>query len=54
MIRRIIGGVLLGAFASAVIYEILERRNPEFIQKVKDWFAEEADEFTEPEETETN
>ena len=50
MIRRIIGGVVLGAIASAVIYEILERSNPELLEKVKDWFSEEADDFIEPEE----
>ena len=49
MIGRIIGGVLLGAFAVAVVYEIIEKENPELIQKVKYWFSEE-DEVFEPEE----
>ena len=49
MIGRIIGGVLLGAFAAAVIYEIVDRTNPELIQKVKNWFETE-DDFFESEE----
>jgi len=49
MIGRVIGGVLLGALAVAVVYEILDRENPELIEKVKSWFSTE-DEFDEPED----
>jgi len=49
MIGRIIGGVLLGAIIGALVYEIIERENPELIQKAKDWFSKE-DDFIEPEE----
>ncbi len=49
MIGRIIGGVLLGAFIGTLVYEIVERENPELIQKIKDWFEKE-DDFGEPEE----
>lgn len=49
MIGKIIGGVLLGAFATAVLYEILERENPKLIEKVKGWLTKE-DAFIEPEE----
>lgn len=49
MIGRIIGGVLLGALIGVLFYEIIERENPELIQKAKDWFSKE-DDFIEPEE----
>ena len=49
MIGRIIGGVLLAALGAAVIYEIIERENPELIEKVKGWLGTEED-FVEPEE----
>ena len=49
MIGRIIGGVLLAALGAAVIYEIIERENPEFIEKVKGWLGTEED-FVESEE----
>ena len=38
-IAVIIGGVLAGVFATTVVYEILERENPELIQKFKGWFG---------------
>ena len=43
MIGRIFGGVLLGALAAAVIYEVVERENPELIEKVKGWLGMEED-----------
>ena len=48
-IATIIGGVLAGVFATTVIYEIVDRENPELIQKVKGWFGAE-DDFEETEE----
>ena len=49
MIGRVLGGVLIGALAAAVVYEIVERENPELIERVKGWFEPEED-FMEPEE----
>ena len=49
MIGRIFGGVLLGALIGALIYEIVQRENPELIQKIKNW-AEKEDDFVESEE----
>lgn len=48
-IAVIIGGVLAGVFATTVIYELVDRENPELIQKVKGWFGAE-DDFEETEE----
>ena len=48
-IAAIIGGVLAGVFATTVIYEIIDRENPELIQKVKGWFGTE-DDFEEAKE----
>ena len=48
-IAAIIGGVLAGVLATSVIYEIVDRENPELIQKVKGWFGAE-DDFEETEE----
>jgi hypothetical protein len=50
MIGRIVGGVLLGALAATVIYEILQRENPELIEKLRGWLGPEED-LMEPEET---
>jgi uncharacterized protein YqgC (DUF456 family) len=49
MIGRIFGGVLLGAFIGALVYEIVQRENPELIQKIRTW-VEKVDDFTESEE----
>ena len=49
MIGKIIGGVLLAALGAAVIFEIIERENPELIEKVKGWLGTEED-FVESEE----
>jgi len=49
MIGRIIGGVVLGAFIGALIYEIVQRENPELIQKIRNW-AEKEDDFAGSEE----
>jgi len=49
MIGRIFGGVVLGAFIGALIYEIVQRENPELIQKIRNW-VEKEDDFVEPEE----
>ena len=38
-VATIVGGVLAGVFATTVIYEIVDRENPELIQKVKGWFG---------------
>ena len=46
---KIIGGILLGVFVAAVTYEIIDRENPELIDKVKGWFSS-GDDFIEPEE----
>ncbi len=48
-IARIVGGILAGVFATTVAYEIIDRKNPELIQKVKGWFGAE-DDFEESEE----
>ena len=39
MIRKIMGGILVGAFAASVIYEIIDREKPEWIQEAKEWFS---------------
>ena len=49
MIGRIFGGVLLGAFIGALVYEIVQRENPELIQKIRNW-VEKEDDFAESEE----
>lgn len=47
---KILGKILLGSFAVAVIYEVLSKECPELIEKVKGWFEAEEDDFIEPEE----
>lgn len=49
MIGKIIGGIVAGVLAAAVICEIIDRENPDFIKKVKGWFEKE-DNVDEPEE----
>lgn len=49
MLKRILGGLFLGAFVGAVVYEILDREKPEMVEKVKGWFVPEED-LLEPEE----
>jgi hypothetical protein len=49
MSGRIFGGVLLGAFIGALVYEIVQRENPELIQKIRNW-VEKEDDFAESEE----
>ena len=48
--KKLVGFALLGTLAAAVIYEILDREKPEWVQDIKDWFEAEDDEFAEPEE----
>ena len=43
MIGRIIGGVVLAALGAALIYEIVDRANPELIEKVRGWLGTEED-----------
>jgi hypothetical protein len=50
MIGRILGKVVLGAFAAAVIYEVISKECPELVEKMKGWFEAEDDDFIEPEE----
>ena len=51
MIGRILAKVVPGAFAVAVIYEIVSKECHEVIEKVKGWFETEDDNFMEREET---
>jgi hypothetical protein len=50
MIGRVISGVVLAALGASLVYEIVNRTNPEIIERVKGWLGTEED-FTEPEET---
>jgi hypothetical protein len=43
MIGRIVGGVLLGTFVAAIVYEILDREKPELFEKIRDWIEKEDD-----------
>ena len=48
---RILGGVLLGTVVAAVVYEIIDRENPELAERIKGWLAPEEELFEpEPEE----
>ena len=49
MFGRLVGGALLGALVAAVVYEIIDRENPELAEKIKGWFSK-GDDFFEPEE----
>lgn len=40
-------GVFLGVFAGALIYEIINKRNPELFEKVRDKAAGKIDEYLE-------
>ena len=42
-IATIVGGILAGVLATTVVYEIIDRKNPELVQKVKGWFGAEDD-----------
>lgn len=49
MIGRIFGGVILVASIGVLFYKIVEKENPELIQKIRNW-VEKVDDFTESEE----
>ena len=36
---KVLGGVFLGVFMGALVYEIVDRENPELFQKVRDFVA---------------
>jgi len=45
---KILGGVFLGVFISALFWEILCRQNPELSEKVRNKFREKLDNQLEP------
>ena len=49
MIGKLIGGIVAGVLAAAVICEIIDRENPDFMKKMKGWIVKE-DDAGEPEE----
>ncbi len=49
MIRKIIGGIVVGVLAAAVIRKVADGENGEFTNRIKGWFKK-TDEFDETEE----
>jgi hypothetical protein len=47
--KEVMGGVLLGVLATAVLFKILGRETPELVEKIKGWFTS-ADDFYVPKE----
>jgi len=44
---KVMIGVFLGVFASALFYEIVNRQNPELVEKIKKKFNEKFDKYLE-------
>lgn len=49
---KILAGIFLGVFVSALAYEMLERSNPELLKKVREKISGKLDEFLETGEIE--